>query len=267
MILRRPYAFLIKHFRFIHLILFGLLTYITIKANNILPFFKEYINVNGNIEVISANYFSYLILISILLIIIFALIIYFLMRYKAKPKLLYIIIMISSIISLGLYIFLYINIRELEISSMSGREIRLLRDISRFNYWLLFITCIPIFFRGLGFDIKKFNFSKDIADLKLEEEDSGEVEVNVELNSDSIKRTGRKIGRELKYYYVENKFFINIILGVVIIVLILLFPFNKYVINRNLNEGETLNSSYFDVVIKDSYISDRKRTSKNNSYT
>jgi len=171
-----------------------------------------------------------------------------------------------SIISFGLFIFLYINIKELEISSVSGREIRLLRDISRFNYYLLFLICIPIFIRGLGFDIKKFNFSKDIADLKLEDEDNDEVEVNVELNSDYIKRTGRKFGRELKYYYIENKFFINVILGVFIIILILIFPFNRYVINRDLNEGEILNSSYFDIIIKDSFISDRKRISNNNLY-
>jgi len=266
MILRRPYAFLIKHFRIIHLILFGLIAYITIKANNIVSFFKEYIEFNGNIEIISSNYISYYMFTSVLLIIFFSMIIYFLMRYKDKPKFLYILVIMISIISFGLFIFLYINIKELEISSVSGREIRLLRDISRFNYYLLFLICIPIFIRGLGFDIKKFNFSKDIADLKLEDEDNDEVEVNVELNSDYIKRTGRKFGRELKYYYIENKFFINVILGVFIIILILIFPFNRYVINRDLNEGEILNSSYFDIIIKDSFISDRKRISNNNLY-
>ena len=70
MILRRPYAFLIKHFRFIHLILFSLMVYITVMANNILKFFTEYITNNGNIEVIAANYINSFIIISILLIII-----------------------------------------------------------------------------------------------------------------------------------------------------------------------------------------------------
>ena len=131
---------------------------------------------------------------------------------------------------------------------------------------LLFIMCIPVLIRGLGFDIKKFGFTKDIADLKLEKEDSEEVEVNLELNSDTFKRTGRKLSRELKYYYIENKFFINIILGVIIVVLILMFPFNKYVINRNLSEGETLNTNYFNIKVNNSYISERKRISKDNSY-
>ena len=47
-----------------------------------------------------------------------------------------------------------------------------------------------------------------IDSIKLEKEDNEEVEVNVELNSESIKRGGRKLKRELKYYYVENKLFI-----------------------------------------------------------
>lgn len=266
MILRRPYAFLIKHFRLIHLILFILCGYVTYRANIILSFFKDYISYNGNIEVISSEYINYLMFISIILIIIFSVVIYLLMRYKKKPRLLYILLIIISIISSILFVYLYGNIKELETTIMTAREIRLLRDISRVNFWMLFIVCIPIFVRGLGFDIKKFNFNKDLHDLKLEAQDSEEVEVNVDLNSDKVKRTGRKILRELKYYYVENKFFINIILGVIAVVLIMIFPFNKFVINRTLNEGEVLSTNYFNIKVDKSYISERNRISKDNSY-
>ena len=193
----------------VNVILFAFLVYVTIKANDILSFFKDYINLNGNIEVIAGNYFNNKIVISIIIIIVFSIIIYLLMKYKKKPRLLYIIIIITSILSLVAFIYLYTNLKELEISSMTGREIRLLRDISRFNFLGLLILCIPIIIRGLGFDIKKFNFTKEIADLKLEKEDNEEVEVNIDLNSDSIKRSGRKLRRELKYYYVENKVIIT----------------------------------------------------------
>lgn len=266
MILRRPYAFLIKHFRLIHLILFMLFAYITYKANGMLSFFKEYISYNGNIEVIAAEYISYFIFISILLIVIISVIVYFLMRYKKKPRLFYIILVIASIIACILFVYLYSNIRILETTVMSAKNIRLLRDISRINFWMLFIISVPVLIRGLGFDIKKFNFTKDLHDLKLEEQDSEEVEVNVELSSDDVARTGRKMVRELKYYYVENKFFINIILGVIGVILIMMFPFNKFVINRDLNEGEILSTNKFNIKVNDSYISERKRISKDNSY-
>lgn len=266
MILRRPYAFLIKHFRFIHLILFVMFAYITYMANNMLLFFKDYINNNGGVEVLSSEYINYFIYISIILIITISIVVYLLMRYKKKPRFFYIMLMIVSVVSGVVFIYLYNNIKILETTVVSGRQIRFLRDISRFHFWILFTTCIPVLIRGLGFDIKKFNFNKDLQELKLEEKDSEEVEVSVELNTDTVKRVSRKLGRELKYYYLENKFFINIILGVIVVILILIFPFNRFIVNRNLNEGELLGSSNFNIRINDSYVSDRNRVSKNNSY-
>lgn len=266
MILRRPYAFLIKHFKLIHLILFGLMVYITITANNVLKFFKEYISTNGNMEVIASNYISSLIVVVILLIIVLTIMIYLLMRYKKKPRALYVIIVLVILVSSFVFSYLNGNIKELETTVMFARDIRLLRDISRFNYWGLFLMCIPLLIRGLGFDIKKFNFSKDVANLKLDKEDSEEVEINSNLSSDMLIRRGHKFGREMKYYYLENKFILNIIFGIIAVVLVVCFPFNKFVVNKDLGEGDTFNTENFSIVINDSYISERNRTSKNNSY-
>ena len=266
MVFRRPYAFLIKYFRLIHIILFILFAYITFKANSILTFFKDYINYKGSMEIISSDYINVWIFIFSILIISISIIIFFLMRYKKKPKLFYVITSIVSVISIILFLYLYGNIKALESTSMAAREIRLLRDISRFNYWMLFIMCIPTLIRGLGFDIKKFNFNKDLQDLNLSKEDSEEIEISTNLSSDKILTTGRRGIRELKYYYVENKFFINIILGTLILILVMVFPFNKYVVNRNLKEGEVLGTSAFNIKVTDSYLTDRKRISKDNSY-
>ena len=46
----------------------------------------------------------------------------------------------------------------------------------------------------------------------------------------------------------------------------MVFPFNKYVVNRNLKEGEVLGTSAFNIKVTDSYLTDRKRISKDNSY-
>lgn len=266
MVFRRPYAFLIKHFRLIHIILFTLFAYLTFKANNILNFFKDYINYKGSIEIIANNYINIWIIIFPILIIAISIIIYFLMKYKKKPKLFYIISSIVSLISIILFLYLYSNIRELESITVAARNIRLLRDISRFNYWILFIMCIPTLIRGLGFDIKKFNFNKDLQELNLSEEDSAEIEISTTLSSDKILTTGRRSLRELKYYYIENKFFINIILGTIIVILILIFPFNKFIVHGTLNEKQMLSTRYFNFKVIDSYISDRNRISRDNSY-
>ena len=102
--------------------------------------------------------------------------------------------------------------------------------------------------------------------LKLDTKDNEEVEVNIDLSSDGIKRGGHKLRRELKYYYIENKFMLNIIFGIILLILIIIFPFNKYVINKTLTEGNTLSTKNFNIKVNDSYISERKQTSKNNSY-
>ena len=266
MILKRPYAFLIKHFRLIHLIMFSILLYITINARNILNFFKDYITYNGNIEIISSNYINYYIFIGILLLIILSVIIFYLMKYKNKPRMFYISTIIITLVSYILFMYLFSSLKNLEVTSMSGREIRLLRDISRINFWLLVVISIPIFIRGLGFDIKKFNFSSDLKELNLNSEDSAEVEVNTSINSNTIKRLGRRNIRELSYYYKENKLIINIILLIVVFIIIMIFPFNKYVVNKDLKENEILSTKAFNLKVNNTYISNRRRISKNNSY-
>lgn len=266
MVLRRPYAFLIKHFRLIHIILFLLLAYLAFQANNILKFFKDYIANSINMEIIASNYINSFIFISVVIIILLSITIYYLMKYKNKPKRLYAITIISSIVGIIFFIYLTSSIKTLETSIFSARQIRLLRDISRINFWLFLVTSIPILVRGLGFDIKKFDFNKDLEELKLEEKDSEEVEVNVDLSGAKIERKGRQIRRELNYYYKENKFFINIILGVVLLILIIMFPFNKLVIHGTIGENQLMSTNYYNLKVTDSYISEKKRTSINNSY-
>ncbi len=265
MILRRPYAFLIKHFKIIHIIMFLLLGYTTYRANNIVSFFKDYIG-NSRTEILPKYYNFGLVYFFIILFIISSVAILYLMKYKKKPRLIYIISIAAGIISFILFIYLGSTVYSLTTTSVTGRVLRLYRDISRINYYMLFILCIPYIVRGLGFDIKKFNFNKDLMELNISEEDSAEIEVNVDLTPDGIKRRGRKYLRELSYYYHEYKLFINIILIVVGIFIIMAFPFNMLVINRSLTEGETLITRDYNMIVEDSYISTRKRTSMDNTY-
>ena len=93
MILRKPYKFLIKHFKLIHLLLFLPIIYLIINTNSIYQFFGEYIKNNytfannGNLAGSYINIFMYF---AILLIVAIALIIYYLMRQKKKNTKLYI---------------------------------------------------------------------------------------------------------------------------------------------------------------------------------
>ena len=115
-----------------------------------------------------------------------------LMIYKKKPKLFYIYTMamygvglISIFILSG---FLY-NI-QFEVPSL--RLVKVIKDII-FTYCALQIPILlGTFIRAVGFDIKKFDFKKDLLDLGIEEEDNKEFALDFELDSEDIKAKARK---------------------------------------------------------------------------
>ena len=102
MILRKPYAFLIKKFKLIHLILTGILIYICYKSYKILSFFNTYIASSRHdvIDGLSDNYLGPLVYIAILFVIFISIFIFLLMKNKDKPYKYY----LASII----YYFLFI---------------------------------------------------------------------------------------------------------------------------------------------------------------
>ena len=86
MILRKPYAFLIKHFKLIHLLLCIPFVYLIIRFGAMSSFLSNYVRANYyTSEVnIAGTYINYFMYGAILLVILLALAIYFLMRKKEK---------------------------------------------------------------------------------------------------------------------------------------------------------------------------------------
>ena len=88
MILKKPYAFLIKNFKLLHIILFFALSFIIYKSSKIYNFFNDY--VNGNYfdfqENLVTTYIDIFLFLAIIIIIIFSIILYWLMKLKNKNK-------------------------------------------------------------------------------------------------------------------------------------------------------------------------------------
>ena len=104
-------------------------------------------------------------------------------------------------------------------ATIDQKTIRLYTDIQLitmlFQYYIIAVMLI----RGLGFDIKKFNFSKDIKELDITIEDSEEIEVDTNIDTTNIMRILHRMMRELAYFYKEFKVFILVILLVLSIFL------------------------------------------------
>ena len=253
MILRKPYGFLIKHFRLIHLIITGVLFYLTRFSTKIYEYINscilDMVNRYNALEYINYNIYIYIGIVIVLFLVIF-----WLFKYKDKPRMVYIVSIVGYIF-VGIYmLILFGYFKELPNNIIDQKVIRAYRDICLMSLVFQYIINIIMFIRGLGFDVKKFNFTKDIKELNLTQEDAEEVFVDVNVNTASIMRGVRKQKRELGYFYQEYKVFI---LGIFAIILFSAGYFGyKYYGDklRVYHEGDTVGGIY-NVVPLQSYFS------------
>lgn len=251
MVFRKPYAFLIKHFRLIHLIITGILGYLVVRSNDIYSYINSCINDAVN-RYNALQYVDYNIYIYIVIGLILFLVIYWLFKYKDKPRNLY-VVSIGGYVLVGLFLSILFNyFGELPNNVIDQKVIRAYRDIMLIILFFQYIIVIVMGIRGLGFDIKKFNFTKDIKELDLKHEDGEEVEVDVNINTNDIMRGVRKKKREFGYFFQEYKIFI---LGILFIILVIGVYTGYNYFSKRLkvyNENDVIGYNNF-ITIKDSY--------------
>ena len=124
------------------------------------------------------------------------------------------------------------------------------------NLCRLFQTVSVVFYliRATGFDIKKFDFVRDLQALDISEEDSEEYEVSLDFESNVFRRKVKKVFRDFKYYYFENKFLI-ISATLVIFCFSLVFiyiNFSKY--DKKYAENDFFRAGMYKIGVKASYI-------------
>lgn len=255
MVFRKPYAFLIKHFKIVHLILTLIYIYLALKVNGILKYYNNFIS--GTESKLNAiNYVNNFYILAIVASIIICLIIYALMRYKKKPKLLYVILIVLYLTT-AIIINISLNgLNTIYIDVLDVKTQRVYRDLLQIIIIFQYISICFTTVRALGFDIKKFNFQEDIAELEINVTDDEEVELTLGSTS-NVQRKGRRILRELKYYYNENKLFINVIICIVVVVLIAIFTIDTKVVNKIYNEGDIVSTEQYKLKVLSTYITDK----------
>lgn len=251
MIVRKPFAFLIKHFKAIHLFLFSLLVYVCYKYNGIVSFLRNYIS-TGNGRYDAVNYINYTPIYVILGAILVMIIIYYLMKYKDKPKKLYLFSIIGYIAVIILFIFLFNYLQTFSSSIIEQKTLRLYRDISLMGLIFQYIIIVIMLIRGLGFDIKKFNFSKDIQELNIDLTDNEEVELVMGFDTNKTKFKIRRFFREFRYFIRENILFTGLSLIVIVIILWIIVA-NYTSKNKVYKENEYFGVD-FNMLVNDSYL-------------
>lgn len=273
MIIRKPYAFLIKNFKLIHFIMLIFSTYILYRTKLSLDFFNDYVKtrqfidsetlINDTIPIIMAILSFLLIGISVMIIILF--------RKKDKPTLFY----IASVIYYVLFIIVTIISRGIMTTiifeGIDPRISRIVRDIWMIGYYLQIVLVVFYFIRAVGFDVKKFNFGEDLHELQIDEEDNEEVEIATKFDKDKLKMKVAMQKEELKSFYYENKIIIIVISFLLVFVIPSVFIGRSIVANKRYTENEVIKLDDFEFKVVETYVTKKDNKGdllfkENNSY-
>lgn len=264
MILRKPYAFLIKHFRLIHLVLSILFLYLLFQTGNINGFFNDFVNAGyvTNEVNIASTYIHPYIYIAIILILVINIAIFFLMRQKEKSTKLYMGIITFYIVLLICTFITASTMKTIETGELSFQVARIYKDISFAVYpFQIFFFCYALL-RGIGFDIKKFDFETDAKELEITDLDREEFEIVLGKNNYKYQRGWRRLKREFRYYFLENKmaFVFLLIILMASVTGILYLNFGLY--HKSYGEYQSMNHNGLSIKVVNSLLTNMHTNGK-----
>ena len=261
MIIRKPYAFLIKNFRKIHiaLLLIGLFVfYKTIDtANFVNAFMKE-----GTYDLYAdpvTRHITTLMTVGLFILIVGSIALLFLLLHKKKPWKTY-------LIPVATYVLLFFVLSMIKgffgsyTESIDAADLRLARDLLMI-FLVAQLPALAIFvIRIFGLDVKKFDFNADLEFLDLSEEDREEIEVSLDFDIHALKRVCRRLLRNLGYLYREHK-----IISWILIVFVSVFVlYNTYtflfVTHKSYKQGQLYRANGYSFQITNSYFTDKDYT-------
>ena len=258
MIVRKPYAFLIKNFRIIHAFLLILIIFLASKTLNVYSFFSAYVSNRGmsSSEDVS-SYITFTMYFIAALILAICALIYFILSLKNKDRKIYFYSIIYYIIMIFVFTILNSTFKSLSTETLDIESVRVYRDICLMAFLPQVALILIMFTRALGFNIKQFEFKKDLEEMDIEVTDSEEVELSMGSESYRIARFFRKSLRMIKYFVIENKEFV-ITLGSVIALILTFYAFKSFDVKvSRISENEQIYANSLFMTADESYITER----------
>ena len=261
MVIRKPYAFLIKNFKKIHIVLLLLSLYIYFKVVTTNSFVTEFVSLGAydpQVDPIS-KYISFVLLIAVLISLIGNVALILLLKHKGKPWKLYLV----PALEYGILIFILLWARgffNYYDGSQTGMDIRLIRDIIFISTIAQFPIVLIYSARILGLDLQKFNFKMDEEYLEMTKEDQQELEINFNIDYHMFIRFFNKSKRYIKYFYLEHKKICNAIAIIIAVILLRRIIVFILITNKSYKEGDVYNANGYTMVIKNSYYTDKDKT-------
>lgn len=256
MVLRKPYAFFIKNFRLMHIILTICCFYLIVKTLGVINFLSSYLSSEDLVigQQIVKGLYSFPMFAMPILVIIFLGVVLFVMIIKEKPKMFYIVNIAVYIFTFILFIYGRGVIASMEKEIVSPRTVKSLYDMEVYALVFQIISIIFIGIRAIGFDLKKFDFSKDLQALDVSSEDNEEFEVAINFDIDDTKRRFKRGLRHFKYTYIEHRLIINTIIVIVIALAGYTFYKNSSYSITRYKPGREFSMNNFSITVENAYL-------------
>ena len=199
MILRKPYAFLIKHFKIIHVVLLLLNAIVIYQVTALVSFINLYIqngySTSADVPTISIEFFIPVVGIYIITILIISL-----FKNKQKPTTDYALTLLYYTVLTIMCILSKTVFTQLVENTVNITTARIYHDVAIIVFIPQFLCSILYLIRALGLNVRQYQFEKDIREL-AQDSDNEEIEVSINFDTYKQKRNIRRVLYELWYYY------------------------------------------------------------------
>ncbi len=258
MIIKKPYAFLIKNFKKIHIFLLIISLFIYFKNTQLYNYVKEFISY-GSYDIYNdpiSRYVNFFVMLCLILLLVGSVGIIHLLKKKEKPWKLYLLpviqyaVLFVTFTVIGNFFHRYTGV-ESTATLRIWKDVLLVSQIFQFGVFGVFLL------RIFGIDLKRFNFKLDEEYLDLEQSDIDEFEITFNFDKASIKRFYRRMLRHFGYFYGEHKFLCRLVIFVVAVVTVK-SSYDFIISYKSVEQGANLNTSNaYTVKVNNSYYSDK----------
>ena len=259
MILKKPYAFFIKHFKLFNIILTLLEIYVLYKLGFLFQFFSEYSSYpQGAIgQSLTNTLINKYIFIDLVIIVLSSILLASILHKKNKPSKLY---MFNIIINIFIIVLLFLTSNTLsiiQVQIIDNRTAYAYRDFLALAGIIELIMIIFTCIRALGFDIKSFSFGKDLEEMQVDISDNEEFELQIDVDSGGFKRSLNKNKRYFKYFIKENKFAIILVSTIVLAITSFLIYSRMGIYFNTVKANKMVDVDNFIIGTTDSYLTNK----------
>lgn len=255
MIVKNPYKILVKNYRIINLLLLIPVVYLLFTCTDLAEFFRMYVDARYYTSETNLTdiYLPTITLVAAVGTAVLHFIVWLLLTLKKKKNYYHIISAGYLLILFLALVFFYTSLLNIEMGNVENTFANFLRDISDLVIYPLYVLIVVGGINVVGLNVKTLRFDKH-EDLKISEEDEEDIEIKISSDNNNTKKRFVHVARELKYYVIENK----AILAIIIVAIIGMFGYKAFINYQVYNKAYNVNQSFeldkFALSVKESYI-------------